>query len=92
MSLSGFWDWLGIQRQNGHSGQVHGFGLRDLMRGNKVALWNRWRMMMEPEDEAKFRVPIKGMNDDMMEHLKLCVHLLGHCDVRCGGNWILDCF
>ena len=22
---------------------------------------------MEPEDEAKFRVPIKGMNDDMME-------------------------
>ena len=87
VSPSGLWSWLGNHGQSG-SDQVCGFGIGDLMGKNRVPTWNKWRLIMEPEDEAKMRMPIKEMNEEMMEAMIRQKELLIQKKIPFGaGDW-----
>ena len=67
VSPSEYLDLMGDYKQNAGSGRVFGFGSGNLMGGNNMTLWNKWRMVMGPKDEKKFRMPGKDVKDDKME-------------------------
>ena len=46
---------------------MYGFGLGDLMGKDRVPIGNKWRMIMEQKDEDEMRIPVKEMNEEMME-------------------------